>query len=85
MLAGLYIIYVIVAASLNPKLAPKPKLSEIPPRAKIYKDLVVSFLPLFLIIVLVLGSILGGLATASEAAAVGAVGAIRSCISSIKL
>ncbi len=76
MLAGLYIIYVIVAASLNPKLAPKPKLSEIPPRAKIYKDLVVSFLPLFLIIVLVLGSILGGLATASEAAAVGAVGAL---------
>jgi len=70
MLAGLYIIYVIVAASLN------PKISEIPPRAKIYKDLVVSFLPLFLIIVLVLGSILGGLATASEAAAVGAVGAI---------
>ena len=76
MLAGLYIIYVIVAASLNPKLAPKPKLSEIPPRAKIYKDLAVSFLPLFLIIVLVLGTILGGLATASEAAAVGAVGAI---------
>jgi len=76
MLAGLYIIYVIVAASLNPKLAPKPKLSEIPPRAKIYKDLAVSFLPLFLIIALVLGTILGGLATASEAAAVGAVGAI---------
>jgi tripartite ATP-independent transporter DctM subunit len=41
-----------------------------------YKDLAVSFLPLFLIIVLVLGTILGGLATASEAAAVGAVGAI---------
>ena len=76
MLAGLYIIYVIIAASLNPKLAPQPKLSEIPPRVKIYKDLVVSFLPLFLIIVLVLGSILGGLATASEAAAVGAVGAL---------
>ena len=26
-----YIIYIIVAASLNPKLALKPKLSEIPP------------------------------------------------------
>jgi len=76
MLAGLYIIYVIVAATLDPKIAPKPKLSEIPPRAKVYKDLAVSFLPLFLIIVLVLGTILGGLATASEAAAVGAVGAI---------
>ena len=76
MLAGLYIVYVIVAATLDPKIAPKPKLSEIPPRAKIYKDLAVSFLPLFLIIVLVLGTILGGLATASEAAAVGAVGAI---------
>ncbi|NBQ46520.1 MAG: TRAP transporter large permease subunit, partial [Proteobacteria bacterium] len=28
MLAGLYIIYVIIAATLNPKLAPKPKMSD---------------------------------------------------------
>ena len=76
MLAGLYILYVILAAYLNPSIAPKPKLSEIPPRKKIIKDLITSFLPLFSIIVLVLGTILSGLATASESAAVGAVGAL---------
>jgi tripartite ATP-independent transporter DctM subunit len=76
MLAGLYIVYVIIAAYLNPSIAPKPKLSEIPPRKKIIKDLITSFLPLFSIIVLVLGTILSGLATASESAAVGAVGAL---------
>ncbi len=76
MLAGLYIIYAITAAYLNPSIAPKPKSEDIPPRAEIIKEVLVSFLPLFSLIILVLGTILGGLATPAEAAAVGAFGAI---------
>ena len=76
MLAGLYILYVIIRAYLNPSLAPKPAAEEIPPRAVILKEVLVSFVPLFSLIILVLGTILGGLATPAEAAAVGAFGAL---------
>jgi tripartite ATP-independent transporter DctM subunit len=73
-LAGLYIVYVIVRVFLNPSLAPKPRAEDVPPVAKIYLDLLVSFVPLTLLIATVLGSILGGLATPAEAAAMGALG-----------
>ena len=76
MLAGLYIIYVIIRAYLNPSLAPKPPSEEIPPRAVIFKEVLVSFVPLFSLIILVLGTILAGLATPAEAAAVGAFGSL---------
>ena len=76
MLAGLYIVYVIIRAWLNPSLAPKPKDEEIPPRRQIYINLLVGFVPLTLLIFLVLGSILGGLATPAEAAAMGALGGL---------
>ena len=76
MLAGLYIIYVVLRAYLNPSLAPKPPAEEIPPRAEILREVMVSFLPLFSLIILVLGTILAGLATPAEAAAVGAFGSI---------
>ena len=76
MLAGLYIIYVIIRAYLNPSLAPKPPAEEIPPRAVIFKEVLVSFVPLFSLIILVLGTILAGLATPAEAAAVGAFGSL---------
>ena len=76
MLAGLYIVYVIVRVILNPSIAPKPKQEDIPPVGKIYRELLVSFVPLTVLILLVLGSILGGLATPAEAAAMGAAGGI---------
>jgi tripartite ATP-independent transporter DctM subunit len=76
LLAGLYIVYVIVRVWINPKLAPKPNLEDVPPPSKIYWDLLVSFVPLTVLIALVLGSILGGLATPAEAAAMGAMGAM---------
>ena len=75
-MAGLYILYVIIRAYFNPSLAPKPAAEEIPPRAEILKEVLVSFVPLFSLIILVLGTILGGLATPAEAAAVGAFGAL---------
>ncbi len=76
MLAGLYILYVIIRAYFNPSLAPRPAAEEIPPRAEILKEVLVSFVPLFSLIILVLGTILAGLATPAEAAAVGAFGAL---------
>jgi tripartite ATP-independent transporter DctM subunit len=74
LLAGLYIVYVLIRVWINPALAPKPNLKEVPPPAQIYKVLLVSFVPLTVLIALVLGSILGGLATPAEAAAMGAMG-----------
>jgi tripartite ATP-independent transporter DctM subunit len=63
-------------AWLNPSIAPKPRSEEIPPKKEIIKEVVVSFLPLFSLILLVLGTILAGIATPAEAAGVGALGAI---------
>ncbi len=76
LLAGLYIIYAITLAIIKPEIAPKPKAEEIPPRAVIIKEVLVSFLPLFGLIILVLGTILGGFATPAEAAGVGAFGSL---------
>jgi tripartite ATP-independent transporter DctM subunit len=74
LLAGLYIVYVIFRVWLTPSLAPKPTMKDPPPPREIYWDLLVSFVPLTVLIALVLGSILGGLATPAEAAAMGALG-----------
>ena len=76
LLAGLYIGYAVTLAYFNPSIAPKPPKEDIPPRSVILKEVMVSFLPLFSLIILVLGTILGGLATPAEAAAVGAFGAL---------
>ncbi|QHQ37192.1 TRAP transporter large permease [Algicella marina] len=76
MLAGLYIVYVMVRVMLNPSIAPKPRQEDIPPVRQIYFELLISFVPLTVLIMLVLGSILGGLATPAEAAAMGALGGL---------
>ncbi|MGB2235693.1 MAG: TRAP transporter large permease, partial [Candidatus Puniceispirillum sp.] len=76
LLAGLYIVYVIVRVMSQPSLAPKPRDEDVPPVSKIYWDLMVSFVPLTALIAMVLGSILGGLATPAEAAAMGALGGL---------
>lgn len=76
LLAGLYIAYAIILAYFKPEIAPKPKASDIPPTNVIMKEVLVSFIPLFALIMLVLGTILAGVATPAEAAAAGAFGAI---------
>ncbi|MGW8286552.1 MAG: TRAP transporter large permease, partial [Candidatus Deferrimicrobiaceae bacterium] len=77
LLASFYIIYVVTRVILNPKLAPKPPKEEWDiPRKELYIRLVTGVLPLTILILAVLGSIVFGLATPSEAAAVGAAGAI---------
>ncbi|HMR33876.1 MAG TPA: TRAP transporter large permease subunit [Geminicoccaceae bacterium] len=77
MLAGLYLVYVVVRAVMNPSLAPKlpREQTDIPLRAVAW-DLLTAFIPLVALIMAVLGAILFGLATPTEAAAVGASGAV---------
>jgi tripartite ATP-independent transporter DctM subunit len=76
LLVGLYIVYVVGRAILQPSVAPKPAKGEIEEVAlpRLVVMILTSFAPLALLILAVLGSILFGLATPSEAAAVGALG-----------
>ncbi len=75
-LAGLYVIYVLARAVINPSLCPKPK--DVDHYTVVQSILMVlqAFVPLAALILAVLGSILFGLATPSEAAAMGALGGI---------
>lgn len=75
-LAGMYIVYVIARVLINPSIAPKPVFDSELSRGQIYWQLLTSFVPLTVLILLVLGSILGGLATPAEAAAMGAMGGL---------
>jgi len=76
MLAGLYIAYTMTRSFLDPKLGPPLPLDE---RAESYGQIVKEFfagiVPLAVIIFAALGSIIMGLATPTEAAAMGAFGA----------
>ena len=76
LLAGFYMIYVVGYAFFKPSIAPKPTEEEVPATRVIILQLVTSFLPLALLIFTVLGSILLGLATPAEAAAIGATGGL---------
>ena len=77
LLAALYMIYTLVRSYLDPKVGPPVPLAD---RAKslaeLGKAVVVGVLPLALLIACTLGSILAGLATPTEAASVGATGAV---------
>ena len=77
LLAALYMIYTLIRSYLNPKIGPPVPLAD---RAKSYAELakavVVGVLPLGLLIACTLGTILAGLATPTEAASIGATGAI---------
>ncbi|MBL8586296.1 MAG: TRAP transporter large permease subunit [Bradyrhizobiaceae bacterium] len=77
MLASLYVLYVVIVSMLNPRLAPRlPPEEHNVPMGQIVYSLLTSFLPLAALIAAALGSILFGLATPSEAAAMGSLGAL---------
>ncbi len=77
LLAGLYMIYVMARAYFNPSLAPKPpkEQTDMPMREVLWM-MVTSFVPLALLIMAVLGAILFGWASPTEAAGVGAFGGL---------
>jgi len=77
LLASLYIAYVMTRAAINPSLCPKlPKEQSDVPWSKAFLLLIQAFVPLAVLILAVLGSILFGLATPTEAASVGALGSL---------
>ncbi|RPH67560.1 MAG: TRAP transporter large permease subunit [Burkholderiales bacterium] len=76
LLAGLYVVYVITRAVLNPSLCPKPRDLQNYTVVQSVMLVLTAFVPLAALILAVLGSILFGLATPSEAAAMGALGGI---------
>jgi tripartite ATP-independent transporter DctM subunit len=77
MLAGLYVLYVIGRAMLNPALCPKlPEEETNVPFLEVVRTLLTSFFPLAVLIASVLGAILFGLATPSEAAGAGALASL---------
>ncbi len=76
-LAGFYILYVVGRAIIDPKLAPKLPKDQADVRFfEVMRALLTSFFPLAVLILSVLGAILLGLATPTEAAAVGALGSL---------
>lgn len=77
LLAGLYMVYVLVRCWLNPALAPKlPREQTEVPWLKVWWALLTSFFPLTILIMSVLGAIFFGLATPTEAAAIGSLGSL---------
>ena len=76
-LVGMYIVYQILMAWLRPETSPSVPRDEAGPKGGAFVLQVLhALVPPIVLIVAVLGSILGGVATPTEAAAVGAVGSL---------
>jgi tripartite ATP-independent transporter DctM subunit len=74
LLVGIYILYIAFMAIIRPESCPATPVPEDEKR-DLWKEILVAFFPPLILIFAVLGSILGGIATPTEAASVGAVGA----------
>lgn len=76
LLAGIFLLYALVRCIIDPSLGPAlPKEERAASKYYLLKEFIFGVLPLSIVIGVTLGSILAGIATASEAAAVGAFGA----------
>ena len=75
LLVGLYLAWILIKAIIDPKSCPATPVAK-EDRGTLAKEVVTALVPPLLLIVAVLGSILGGFATATEAASVGAIGAM---------
>lgn len=78
LLAALYLLYLLYVGWRRPQRCPALSAAErvASHTGSLLRQVLVALLPPLVLIVAVLGSILGGLATPTEAAAVGAVGAL---------
>jgi tripartite ATP-independent transporter DctM subunit len=71
-LVGLYIAYILIRSYFSPEVAPIPKnIKEVST-----KEIIISIVPPLLLMVSVLGSIFAGIASPTESAAFGVVGAL---------
>ncbi len=71
-LVGLYVAYILIRAYLQPSIAPIPQDTK----SISAKEIIISIVPPLLLMVSVLGSIFAGIASPTESAAFGVVGAI---------
>jgi len=86
LLAGMYILYVMVRCFINPKLGPPvPKEERVTSPYLLVREVLIGVVPLAALIAATLGSILGGLATPTEAAGFGALGALILAVAYRKL
>lgn len=76
LLVGLYISYLVLIAFVKPDAMPAVSGDTHTHSNRLIEDVMLSLVPPLLLIVVVLGSIIGGFATPTEAAAIGAVGAM---------
>jgi len=78
LLSGLYLVYILILAKMKPSVAPRVAADNaiIAEHGSKSKMILKGFVPPVFLMVLVLGSIFGGWATPTEAAGVGAFGAI---------
>ena len=77
LLAFLYIAYTMTRVILNPKLGPPLSDEELNvPKSYIWREFFVGLVPVATLILLALGSIISGLATPTEGAALGCLGAV---------
>ncbi|MFO1360962.1 MAG: TRAP transporter large permease subunit [Burkholderiales bacterium] len=77
LLAGIYVVYLLLRSYLDPKLGPPvPKVERVTSAWVILKEVAIGILPLGGLIAATLGTILAGLATPTEASGMGAAGAI---------
>jgi tripartite ATP-independent transporter DctM subunit len=74
LLVGLYLAWMVVKAIWSPESCPATPASP-EERQHLWREIVTALVPPLALIVAVLGSILGGVATPTEASSVGAVGA----------
>jgi tripartite ATP-independent transporter DctM subunit len=76
MLVGLYIIYIVFTAHMHPEKLPTNNKNNKTIASKNLLNILGALLPPLFLILAVLGSIIAGFATPTEAASVGAVGAL---------
>jgi len=76
MLVGVYIVYILIVALLDKDAAPAMKIETSHSTSKNITNALMSILPPMVLIILVLGSIFGGVATPTESASLGALGSI---------
>ena len=75
LMSVLFFLYVLIRCSLNPSLAPAYEVERLEPWQR-WRPFLIYVVPLFLIFIVVVGSILAGWATPTESAALGCVAAL---------
>ncbi len=78
-LAAMFFAYVMIRCSLNPEIAPLYDVADMTMRERLM-PFVKYVLPLVSIFVVVVGSIIGGIATPTESAALGAVASLTAAL-----